>query len=114
MNTSQIQDRYPQLAAFVRTALPPLLARYGLVLLRVAAASPFGRALGLFAGLVFGLVVIIPALMLSLIVGLLTQDLQAAATAGLIILVIGGVGAAGITFWLWSLYRKWRRRKLGF
>ncbi len=101
-------DRYSKVSAFARTALPPLLSRYALKGLRVAAMTPAGRAIMLFilAGLLA--LLIVPAVLLALLTLLATGDAAVAAVVGLVVLA---VAFAAELMGLLYLRRRWKKFK---
>lgn len=103
-----LAQKYPQLNAFIRTALPPLLSKYALHLLRIAAFTPLGRAVLVAVAAAALLALTVPATLLGLLVLLATGDAGAALLVGL---VVSGTILALLVYGLLVLRRRWTRFK---
>lgn len=99
-----------QVSSFLKTVLPPLLARYVWRLVRVVLMTPQGRMVGLALLALLGLVLAIPVLLVTGLMYLLTQDAaQALAGGALVALTLVSVMML-LGFKAWQRWRKFRSR----
>ena len=102
-----------QVMAFVRTALPPLIARYALTWVRAAMALPQVRALMLvLIGLVLA-VLFVPALLIGVLAFLATGSAVTASVAAVTVTVLAGVVLGVLLARLWTRWKAFRLRHFG-
>jgi hypothetical protein len=108
-----IPDERTQVMAFVKTALPPLVARYALLAMRQAVALPQVRAL------IIGLVMLVlawlflPAFVFGVVVWLATASSAAATVSALTATVLCGVILGVVIARLYMSWRAFRLRYFG-
>lgn len=109
MNPEMRHNR-EQLMRFARTALPPLLARYAVPVLRTAMAFPAVRAVGAVVLGIIAVMVLTPAVVVGLITWFASNSATAALVAGAAVLVVCGLVAAWMAARVWRRWRQWRKR----
>jgi hypothetical protein len=100
-----IPDTRTQVITFVRTALPPLIARYAFQIMKAATALPQVRAILLALAIMAAAFLIVPAVLIGILAFLATGDTGTATASALTVTVLAG---AVLGVLIAKLYKRWQ------